>query len=95
MVIVGVQHLGDELSVGVLAQSSVVVAQREAGHIKVRGLCLPQTCLLYTSRTIDLAEFYEQLQALEAAAAHNDEGVVRQLAAMIPTFTPTRENLKL
>ena len=46
-------------------------------------------------RTIDLAEFYEQLQALEAAAAHNDEGVVRQLAAMIPTFTPTRENLKL
>ena len=39
-------------------------------------------------RTIDLAEFYEQLQALEAAAAHNDEGVVRQLAAMIPTFTP-------
>ena len=46
-------------------------------------------------RTIDLAEFYGQLQALEAAAAHNDEGVVRQLAAMIPTFTPTRENLKL
>ena len=33
--------------------------------------------------------------ALEAAAAHNDEGVVKQLAAMIPTFTPTRENLKL
>ena len=46
-------------------------------------------------RTIDLAQFYEQLQALEAAAAHNDEGVVRQLAAMIPTFTPTRDNLKL
>ena len=46
-------------------------------------------------RTIDLAEFYEQLQALEAAAAHNDEGVVRQLAALIPTFTPPRENLKL
>ena len=38
--------------------------------------------------------FYEQLQALEAAAAHNDEGVVKQLAAMIPTFTPTRKNLK-
>ena len=46
-------------------------------------------------RNIDLAQFYEQLQALEAAAAHNDEGVVKQLAAMIPTFTPTRENLKL
>ena len=46
-------------------------------------------------RTIDLAEFYEQLQALEAAAAHNDEGVVDQLEKMIPTFTPTRENLKL
>ena len=42
-----------------------------------------------------LAEFYEQLQAPEAAAAHNDEGVVRQLAAMIPTLTRTRENLKL
>ena len=46
-------------------------------------------------RTIDLAQFYEQLQALEAAAAHNDEGVVQQLAKMIPTFTPTRQNLKL
>ena len=46
-------------------------------------------------RNIDLAVFYEQLQALAAAAEHNDEGVVRQLAKMIPTFTPTRENLKL
>ena len=54
-----------------------------------------QTCALPISRTIDLAEFYEQLQALEAAAAHNDEGVVQQLAKMIPTFTPTRQNLKL
>ena len=45
VVIVGVQHLGDELGVGVLAHSGVVVAQREAGHIKVRGLCLPQTQL--------------------------------------------------
>ena len=46
-------------------------------------------------RNIDLAQFYEQLQALTAAAEHKDEGVVKQLAAMIPTFTPTRENLKL
>ena len=46
-------------------------------------------------RTLDLAQFDAQLQALEAAAAHNDEGVVKQLAAMIPTFTPPRENLKL
>ena len=45
VVIVGVQYLGDELGVGVLAHSGVVVAQREAGHIKVRGLCLPQTQL--------------------------------------------------
>ena len=45
VVVVGVQHLGDELGVGVLAHGSVVVAQREAGHIKVRGLCLPQTQL--------------------------------------------------
>ena len=45
VVIVGVQHLGDELGVGVLAHSGVVVAQREAGHIKVWGLCLPQTQL--------------------------------------------------
>ena len=45
MVIVGVQHLGDQLCIGVLAHCSVVVAQREAGHIKVRGLCLPQAQL--------------------------------------------------
>ncbi len=35
MVVVGVQHLGDELGVGVLAHGGVVVAQREAGHIKI------------------------------------------------------------
>lgn len=46
-------------------------------------------------RTIDLAEFYQQLQDLAAAAEHNDEGVVKQLEKMIPTFTPTRGNLKL
>ena len=46
-------------------------------------------------RNIDLAQFYGQLQELEAAAEHNDEGVVDQLEKMIPTFTPTRENLKL
>ena len=45
-------------------------------------------------RQIDLADFYSQLQALTAAAEHNDEGVVKQLAEMIPTFTPTRSNLK-
>ena len=59
---------------------------RRTGHNKI---------FVASPRTIDLAEFYEQLQALEAAAAHNDEGVVQQLAKMIPTFTPTRENLKL
>ncbi len=46
-------------------------------------------------RKIDLAQFYDQLRALAQAAEHNDEGVVQQLAQMIPTFTPTRENLKL
>ena len=45
-------------------------------------------------RSIDPAEFYGQLQELAAAAEHNDEGVVQQLAKMIPTFTPTRKNLK-
>ena len=30
-----------------------------------------------------------------AAAQHNDEGVVDQLEKMIPTFTPTRKNLKV
>ena len=45
-------------------------------------------------KDIDLARFYAQLQDLSAAAAHNDEGVVKQLAEMIPTFTPTRGNLK-
>ena len=46
-------------------------------------------------RDIDLAVFYQQLQDLAAAAQHNDEGVVDQLEKMIPTFTPTRQNLKL
>ena len=46
-------------------------------------------------RQIDLADFYSQLQTLTAAAEHNDEGVVEQLAKMIPTFTPTRSNLKI
>ena len=39
--------------------------------------------------------FYDQLSRLAQAAEHNDEGVVQQLAEMIPTFTPVRENLKL
>ena len=46
-------------------------------------------------RDIDLAVFYQQLQDLAAAAQHNDEGVVDQLEKMIPTFTPTRKNLKV
>ena len=46
-------------------------------------------------RNIDLGEFYQQLQELSAAAEHNDDSVVEQLAKMVPTFTPTRENLKL
>jgi glycogen phosphorylase len=45
VVVVGVQHLGDELSAGVLAHCGVVVAQREAGHIEVGSLGLPQTQL--------------------------------------------------
>ena len=62
-----------------------------------KKICCTQHNKIFVAspRNIDLAQFYEQLQALEAAAAHNDEGVVKQLAAMIPTFTPTRENLKL
>ena len=47
------------------------------------------------ARSIDLGEFYQQLQELSAAAEHNDDNVVAQLAKMVPTFTPTRENLKL
>ena len=46
-------------------------------------------------RNIDLGEFYQQLQELSVAAEHNDDSVVEQLAKMVPTFTPTRENLKL
>ena len=46
-------------------------------------------------RSIDLGEFYQQLQELAVAAEHNDDSVVEQLAKMVPTFTPTRENLKL
>ena len=56
VVVVGVQHLGDEISAGVLAHCGVVVAQREAGHIEVGSLGLPQTqlcnCLLFTSQVV-------------------------------------------
>ena len=46
-------------------------------------------------RNIDLGDFYKQLKEQAVAAEHNDESVVEQLAKMVPTFTPTRENLYL
>ena len=45
VVVVGIEDLGDQLGVGVLAHGRVVVAQREAGHIEVGSLGLPQTQL--------------------------------------------------
>ena len=45
-------------------------------------------------RNIDLEVFYQQLQDLIAAAAHNDEAVVQQLQKIVPTFTPVRDSLK-
>ena len=59
---------------------------RRTGHNKI---------FVAPPRNIDLGEFYQQLQELSAAAEHNDDNVVVQLAKMVPTFTPTRENLKL
>ena len=59
---------------------------RRTGHNKI---------FVAPPRNIDLGEFYQQLQELSAAAEHNDDNVVAQLAKMVPTFTPTRENLKL
>ncbi len=45
-------------------------------------------------RNIDLEQFYQQLQELIHAAEHNDDGVVRQLQQIVPTFTPVRDNLE-
>ena len=59
---------------------------RRTGHNKI---------FVAPPRNVDLGEFYQQLQELSAAAEHNDDNVVAQLAKMVPTFTPTRENLKL
>ena len=59
---------------------------RRTGHNKI---------FVAPPRNIDLGEFYQRLQELSAAAEHNDDNVVAQLAKMVPTFTPTRENLKL
>ena len=59
---------------------------RRTGHNKI---------FVAPPRNIDLGEFYQQLQELSAAAEHNDDNVVAQLAKMVPTFTPTRENLRL
>ena len=46
-------------------------------------------------RNIDLGEVYQQLQELAVAAEHYVDSVLEQLDKMVPTFTPTRENLKL
>ena len=40
---------------------------------------------------IDLAAFYTNLQALEAAAAHNDEAVVHMLQKIVPGYHPNRQ----
>jgi FlaA1/EpsC-like NDP-sugar epimerase len=39
---------------------------------------------------IDLAKFYEQIQQLKEAAAHNDNSVVKLLEEMVPTYHPNR-----
>ena len=39
---------------------------------------------------IDLAKFYEQIQQLKEAAAHNDNSVVKLLEKMGPTYHPNR-----
>ena len=39
---------------------------------------------------IDLAKFYEQIQQLKGAAAHNDNSVVKLLEEMVPTYHPNR-----
>ena len=39
---------------------------------------------------IDLAKFYEQIQQLKEAAAHNDNSVVKLLEKMVPTYHPNR-----
>jgi len=54
VVVVGVQHLGDELGACVLAHRGVVVAQREAGHIKIGGLGLPQAELCHALAVVAL-----------------------------------------
>ena len=65
-------------------------------HWEIRSTNTPQHKIFVAPpRNIDLGEFYQQLQELSAAAEHNDDNVVAQLAKMVPTFTPTRENLKL
>ena len=45
VVVVGVQDLGNQLSRSALAHGGAVVAQREAGHIKIGSLGLPQAQL--------------------------------------------------
>lgn len=43
---------------------------------------------------INVSRFYEQLNELNEAAEHNDEGVIRCLEKMVPTYHPNREMLK-
>lgn len=39
---------------------------------------------------IDLADFYNGLQALQVAAHHNDDAVVECLQHMVPSYHPNR-----
>ena len=68
-----------------------VVEQRSHGRVSLVSLQILEESRLGTAQLIAHADRAE----LAAAAEHNDEGVVQQLAKMIPTFTPTRQNLKL
>ena len=82
--------VGDEGALGLAALHGLMDEEqdkmRRTGHNKI---------FVAPPRNIDLGEFYQQLQELAVAAEHNDDSVVEQLAKMVPTFTPTRENLKL
>ena len=54
VVVVGVQDLGDQLGRSALAHGGAVVAQGEAGHIKVGGLGLPQAQLGHAGAVVAL-----------------------------------------
>ena len=79
MVVVGVQHLADQLGVGALGDGAVVLARIEAVHIKAGGLRFPQAQL---GNAVGIIARHIQV------AGHGDDGGVALVFHMVVLAVP-------